>query len=182
MIPADETGESSGNICVRSSTPQTRRCIAISEELLAANEELFSNNEELAFTKLDLQPANEQLTSLKDELRARNACLAQLSGDLTSLLEGLEIPILVVHAGQRIRRVTPAARRLLNLANGDIDRPLHEVAFHLGILDWDHLFKEVADTPQVVEREMKDQNGHCHLLRIRLTPHPGTGSRVSSLR
>ena len=76
------------------------------EEILSANEELQSTNEELETSKEELQSTNEELNTLNDELRNRNFELGQANNDLANLLDAIRIPILLVGADLRIRRLT----------------------------------------------------------------------------
>jgi len=90
------------------------------EEVLSANEELQSTNEELETAKEELQSSNEELTTLNEELQNRNAELGQLANDLSNLLVGVSIPVIIVGGDRRIRRFTPAAEPLLNLIPTDV--------------------------------------------------------------
>jgi len=96
---------------------------AASEESLANNEELQTTNEELETAKEELQSSNEELTTLNEELRQRNDELEILGNDLTNLLLGVQIPVLVLDRRLHIRRFTPLAGKLLNLIESDAGRP-----------------------------------------------------------
>ena len=101
---------------------------AANEEILSSNEELQSTNEELETAKEELQSSNEELVTLNDELQHRNAELDVLTHDLTNLLVGVDIPVMVLDAELRVRRFTPMASTLLNLIAGDIGRPFSNIA------------------------------------------------------
>jgi two-component system CheB/CheR fusion protein len=140
---------------------------AANEEILSSNEELQSTNEELETAKEELQSSNEELVSLNEEMQHRNAELSRLGSDLSNLLAGVDIPVLVVDAELRIRRFTPVAEKLFNLIGADVGRPFSQIASNLDVDDWAPLFAEVTGSLRVVEREVRDRNGHWYTLRMR---------------
>src|SRR5262249_37220422 len=124
------------------------------EEALSANEELQSINEEVETAKEELQSSNEELTTLNEELQSRNVALAQMSTDITNLLTVMDIAILLVDRGLRIRRFTPAAGSLLNLLPLDIGRPLTDLRLSVQVADFEHLISDVIETLTPIEREV----------------------------
>jgi two-component system CheB/CheR fusion protein len=90
------------------------------EEILSANEELQSTNEELETSKEELQSTNEELNTLNDELRNRNSELGQANDDLANLLDSIRIPILLVDADLRIRRLTSLASDIFHVLPSDV--------------------------------------------------------------
>ena len=140
---------------------------AMNEEVLSSNEELQSTNEELETAKEELESSNEELTTLNDELQKRNAELSQLTDDLSNLLTGVNIPILFLDADLRIRRFTPLAGNVLNLIATDVGRPLTDIASTLDVADWGELTSQVIQHSQVIEREVRDREGHWYALRMR---------------
>ena len=130
---------------------------AANEEVLSSNEELQSTNEELETAKEELQSSNEELITLNDELQHSNAELNVLTHDLTNLLVGVDIPVLVLDASLRVRRFTPVAGTLLNLIPGDVGRPFSNIASNLDVADWKELFSEVTGQGQSIEREVSDR-------------------------
>ena len=66
------------------------------EDVLSINEELQSTNEELMTTKEELQAANRGALHLNDGLRQRNTELQTFSTDMSTLLETVDIPILML--------------------------------------------------------------------------------------
>jgi len=139
---------------------------AAGEESLANNEELQTTNEELETAKEELQSSNEELTTLNEELRQRNDELEILGNDLSNLLVGVQIPVLVLDRRLHIRRFTPLAGKLLNLIESDMGRPFHDLASTLSLRDWDACFLEVLDHARTVEREVKDRHGYWFSLRL----------------
>ena len=94
------------------------------EEALSSMEELQSTNEELETAKEELQSSNEELVTLNEQLQNRNTELSRLTDDMSNILSGVDIPIVILDRERRIRRFTPPAQKLLGLLPGDIDRPI----------------------------------------------------------
>ena len=138
---------------------------AANEEILSSNEELQSTNEELETAKEELQSSNEELVSLNDELQHRNTELVQLGDDLNNVLTGVDIPVLVLDSGLRIRRFTPPAQTLFNLIGEYVGRPFSQIQSNLELADWTLLFAEVTKNLRIVEREVRDRNGRWYMLR-----------------
>jgi two-component system CheB/CheR fusion protein len=137
------------------------------EEVLSTNEELQSTNEELETAEEELQSSNEELSTLNEELRNRNAELGQLANDLSNLLVGVNIPVIIVGGDRRIRRFTPAAEPLLNLIPADVGRPIRDVRPNIDVPDLDRLISEVSGKGSFVEREVQGRDGHWYFLRMR---------------
>jgi two-component system CheB/CheR fusion protein len=145
----------------------TEELKAANEEVLSINEELQSANEELETAKEELQSTNEELTTLNEELQNRNAELGQLANDLSNLLVGANIPILILGSDLRIRRFTPMAETVLNLIPADVGRPFSQIASTLHVPDLPELLAQVIDHLAVIEREVQDQQGRWFTLRMR---------------
>ena len=140
----------------------------MNEEALAANEELESTNEELQTAKEELQSSNEELSTLNEELRGRNAELTRLTGDLSNLLAGVNIPVVILDRDFRIRRFTPVAERMLHLGPEECGAAGGPCRVETGC---DGLgpgsFAEVMERLHTVEREIQDDQGHWYRLRVR---------------
>jgi len=149
---------------------------ATNEEALSSNEELQSANEELETAKEELQSANEELVTLNDQLQMRNVELGQLNSDLTNVLDGVNIPILILSTGRRIRRFTPQAGKLLNLLPGDVGRPIDNIRTNIDVPDLAGLIAEAVDAASVREREVQDRAGRWYSLRIR--PYRTTDGKI----
>jgi PAS domain-containing protein len=67
----------------------------------------------------------------------------------------------------RMRRFTPAAEKLLNFIPADIGRRLGEVRPNIDVDDLENLVGETIDTATLHEREVREQTGAWHLLRVR---------------
>jgi two-component system CheB/CheR fusion protein len=153
------------------------------EEVLSANEELQSTNEELETAKEELQSANEELTTVNDELQNRNIELDQLSNDLINILGSIEIPILMVGKDGKIRRVTPAAQKALNLQNSDVGRPIREVKSYFDVLglelDLEQKVAEVVETMTATETEIQD--GKSRWFRLQVRPYRTLDNRIDGV-
>lgn len=141
--------------------------LSANEELVSTNEELQSLNEEVESAKEELQSTNEELSTLNEELQTRNADLDSVNSDLVNILGSVEVPIVIVDAGRRIRRFTPKARPILNLLPSDVGRPIDDIKPTLAIENLDHLIAEVIDTITTHEEEVQDRNGRWYRLQIR---------------
>lgn len=137
------------------------------EEVLSANEELQSTNEELETAKEELQSSNEELTTLNEELQNRNAELGHLANDLSNLLVGVSIPVIIVGGDRRIRRFTPAAEPLLNLIPTDVGRPISDIRPNIDLPDLESLISEVSGKGSLVERDVLCRKGRWYSLRMR---------------
>ena len=140
---------------------------AASEEIQSSNEELRSTNEEIETAKEELQSANEELTTLNVELRDRNADLRALNDDLVNLLASVQVPVIIVGRDLRIRRYTGGTERLVNVIPTDVGRPLGDITPNIDVPDLVAMVRGVMETLDVVEREVRDDLGHWHALRIR---------------
>ena len=149
------------------------------EEILSSNEELQITNEELETAKEELQSANEELTTLNDELQNRNVELSTFADDLSSLLTGVNIPILILDDRRRIQRFTPAAQRVFNLIPTDIGRPFEDISSNLETPDWNELISRVTDQSQTVETDVAGRNGRWYSLRMR--PYKSSENKIDGV-
>ena len=153
-----------------------QRLAAANEEILSSNEELQSTNEELQTAKEEIQAANEELRTTNDELQHRNLEARHSSDDLLNLLKSVELPILMLQDDLRIRRFTPAARKIFNLIASDVGRLFSDIRPNINIPDLESLIREAIDTPTILEREVRDRAGRWYSLSIR--PYKTTENQV----
>jgi two-component system, chemotaxis family, CheB/CheR fusion protein len=149
---------------------------AATEEAQSSNEELQSTNEELETSKEELQATNEELTTVNDELNSRNLELGQLSNDLGNLLTSTHVPIIMVGADLRVRRITPVTERALNVAPGDVGRPIGDLRLSVEVPDLEALLGEVIETLTVKEREVEARDGRWYSVRVR--PYRTADNRI----
>jgi PAS domain S-box-containing protein len=129
--------------------------------------------------KEELQSANEELLTLNDELQQHNAELNALTHDLTETLLGVDIPVVVLDPDLRVRRFSPVAGTLLKLIPGDVGRPFISIASTLDVADWNELFSEATSKGRLIEREVRDRNGHRFSLRVR--PYKSGDSKIEGV-
>lgn len=137
------------------------------EEIESSNEELQSTNEELETAKEELQSTNEELTTLNEELSNRNIEMIQINSDLNNLLSSVHIPILMVDNTLNVRRATPTARKVFNIMETDIGRPLRELRPNIDVPDFEKLLRDVIDTLSIRERFVRDEKGRLYSMRVR---------------
>ncbi|WP_437969653.1 CheR family methyltransferase [Sorangium sp. So ce260] len=149
--------------------------LCTNEELLASNDELHRMNDALESAREELQSANQELTAINEELRSSNVALGLANDDLRNLLGSMNIPVLMLDADLRIRRVAGAADKLLGLAASDVGRSILEVKPR-SAADIAPVVAEVLDTRSTVERQVEDREGRLYLMRAR--PFRTTGNEV----
>jgi two-component system CheB/CheR fusion protein len=136
------------------------------EEILSSNEELQSTNEELQTAKEELQSANEELTTVNEQLQSRNSELTQVTNDLANLLTSTSIPMVMVGADLRVRRLTPAAQKVLNLLPSDVGRPIAHIRPAVEVPALEELVEGVIEQVRVWKTEVQDRDGRWWQLRI----------------
>ena len=136
------------------------------EEILSANEELQSTNEELETAKEELQSTNEELSTVNEQLKHRNLELNQTTNDLQNLLASTAIPVIMVGPDLRIRRLTPGARKIMNLLPADLGRPIGDLKANVDVPDLEALIGEVIEEVQVRERDVRGRDGRWYTMRV----------------
>jgi PAS domain S-box-containing protein len=136
-------------------------------EVQAGNEELQCINEELEAARAELQFANQGLETFNRELSRNNRQLVESNDDLSSLLSSVEVPVVMVDQHLRLRKFTPAAGKLLNLIPTDLGRSILDFKPHVEIQDLETMLRDVFDNLQVIEREVRDEQGHSYSMCVR---------------
>jgi two-component system CheB/CheR fusion protein len=139
---------------------------AANEEAQSSNEELQSVNEELETSKEEIQATNEELNTVNEELRRHNLDLAQANDDLANLLGSVQMAIVMLDAGLRIRRFTPPAQTMLNLIAADVGRPIKDLNLSFVLPDFEGQLRAAIEKGVTSEFEVLDQGGHLHALRV----------------
>ena len=101
---------------------------AANEELQSTNEELQSANEELTTSKEESQSMNEELQTLNQELQSKLDDLALAQSDMQNLLNSTDIATLFLDSALNVRRYTDQITRIIALREGDVGRPLTDLA------------------------------------------------------
>lgn len=136
------------------------------EELQSTNEELQSTNEELDTSREELQSTNEELRTVNSEHQMKIDELSKAYDDLNNLLGATEVATLFLDHDLRIRRFTPAARKLFRLMDRDVGRPLEDIA---SAVQYDNLLadiRSVNETLTRVDREIQDDGEVWYQMRI----------------
>ncbi len=137
------------------------------EEVQSSNEELQSTNEELETAKEELQSGNEELQTLNEELKNRNQALGRLNDDLANLQTNIDIAIVIVDSGLRIRRFTAAAQELLRISPSDVGGSIGNVTPGVHIEDLEKTIADVIDKLTPVSREVEGLDGRCYKMLVR---------------
>ncbi|MDO8848456.1 MAG: chemotaxis protein CheB [Coriobacteriia bacterium] len=140
---------------------------AAGERFQSSNEELRTINEEFQTAQEELQSTNEELTTLNDELRNRNTELGRLADDLNNVIEGVEIPILILDADLRIRRFTPETDVIVSIVPTDVGRPITDLRMKVGVPEFQDRICEVLQAGVPLETEVHSTDGRWYSVRIR---------------
>ena len=138
-----------------------------SERFQTGNEELRTINEEFQTAQEELQSTNEELTTLNDELRNRNVELGRLADDLNNVIEGVEIPILILDTELRLRRFTPRADEIVNIVPADVGRPITDFSMKVGIPGFEDAIRTVLREEALSQTEVRSAEGRWYSMRIR---------------
>lgn len=136
------------------------------EELQSTNEELQSANEELTTSKEESQSMNEELQTINVELRSKLDDLALAQSDMQNLLNSTDIATLFLDNELNVRRFTEHITRIIQLREGDIGRPLSDLA---STLIYPQLHADAKGTLRTLafsEKQIATTDGHWYTVRI----------------
>ena len=136
------------------------------EELQSTNEELQSANEELTTSKEESQSMNEELQTINAELHSKLDDLALAQSDMQNLLNSTDIATLFLDNALNVRRFTERITRIIHLRDGDIGRPLSDLASTLVYPELAVDAKETLRTLAVSEKQISTTDGHWFSVRI----------------
>lgn len=137
------------------------------EEIQSMNEELQSSNEELETSKEELQSVNEELSTVNAELQTKVADLSRSNNDMNNLLAGTGIGTIFVDHDLKLVRFTPAATKIINLIESDINRPIKHIASNmLGYNNLEKDLEKVLENLIPKEIEVKTVDGEYYIMRI----------------
>ena len=145
----------------------TDELAATNEEFIAANEELQSANEELQSAKEELQSTNEELSTVNDHLNHRNRELGEIADDLANVLASVEIPVIIVDKGLRVRRFTPAVKSIASFIPEDVGRPIDDLKLKVQVDDLSDRIQAVVDGRSPKDWEVQGHDGRWFRLQIR---------------
>jgi two-component system CheB/CheR fusion protein len=139
---------------------------AANEELQSTNEELQSANEELTTSKEEAQSMNEELQTINGELQTKLDDLALAQSDMQNLLNSTDIATLFLDNELNVRRFTEQISRVVHLREGDIGRPLSELATTLIYPELYADVKETLRTLAFTEKQIATTDGRWFSVRI----------------
>ena len=139
---------------------------AANEALQSVNEELQSTNEELTTTKEEAQSMNEELQTINGELQAKLDDLALAQSDMQNLLNSTDIATLFLDNDLNVRRFTEKTASIFHLRDGDIGRPLTDLA---NTLQYPQLNSDAHETLRTLtssEKQIPTTDGRWFSVRI----------------
>jgi two-component system, chemotaxis family, CheB/CheR fusion protein len=136
------------------------------EELQSTNEELQSANEELTTSKEESQSMNEELQTINAELHSKLDDLALAQSDMQNLLNSTDIATLFLDNALNVRRFTERITRIIHLREGDIGRPLSDLASTLIYPQLPVDAKDTLRTLAASEKQIGTTDGHWFNVRI----------------
>ena len=139
---------------------------AANEELQSTNEELQSANEELTTAQEEAQSMNEELRTINNELQTKLDDLALAQSDMQNLLNSTNIATLFLDGELRVRRFTDQVARVIHLREGDVGRPLSDLATTLVYPQLQAQAQEVMQTLVHCEQEVATTDGLWYAVRI----------------
>ena len=139
---------------------------AANEELQSTNEELQSANEELMTSKEEAQSMNEELQTINGELQSKLDDLALAQSDMQNLLNSTDIATLFLDNQLNVRRYTEQIARVIHLREGDIGRPLSDLASTLLYPELHADVKETLRTLAFSEKQIATRDGLWFTVRI----------------
>lgn len=136
------------------------------EELQATNEELMASNEELQSSNEELQSVNEELNTVNAEYQEKVMILNRLNADLDGMEKAVGIATVFVDEELHLTRYSPDAVDLFKLREGDIGRPLDDIAHRIHHSRLMEDIRHTLRTERPVERELMTDDGQSLLMRI----------------
>lgn len=140
---------------------------AANKELQSTNEELQSANEELTTSKEESQSMNEELQTLNQELQSKLDDLALAQSDMQNLLNSTDIATLFLDSALNVRRFTDQITRIFHLREGDVGRPLTDLATTLNYPELNDDARTTLKTLTFIEKEITTTDGLWYLVRIK---------------
>ncbi len=139
---------------------------AIELEALSVNEEFQATNEELLASKEELQSLNEELSALNSQLHETLERQRATANDLQNILRSTDVATLFLDLDLNIRYFTPATRVLFRVIQGDIGRPLADLASRAIDPRLVEDAQQVLETLQPRECEITTMSGDWFIRRI----------------
>jgi len=136
------------------------------QDLESSNEELKSSNEELRSLNEEMQSANEELETSKEEIQAGMEALAHSRSDLENVLHGTRIATVFLDRNGNINSFTPTIRDIYRVRDGDIGRPLEDIAYRAYEMPALPSADEVAALDAPIEHEIQTDESRWFSRRV----------------
>jgi len=149
------------------------------EELKANNEELQSANEEMETAREELQSINEELQTVNAELQEKNRQLVQVNDDIENLFSTTSTGSVFLDQKMRIKRFTPAVRKVFKLIETDIGRPLTDFASRLKGVDILSEAVEVLET--LNQKHIEIQTEDDEFFDVEIHPYRSTENIIEGV-
>jgi two-component system CheB/CheR fusion protein len=136
------------------------------EELQATNEEMMSSNEELQSSNEELQSVNEELNTVNAEYQEKIDILNRVNADLDNLIRVASDRTVFVDEQLQLTRYTPQAAQIFRIRQGDLGRPLDDLAH---TLDYPDLMRDLRATlaqEQPMEVSRTGEGGRHYLIKM----------------
>ena len=109
---------------------------------------------------------NEELQTINNELQSKLDDLALAQSDMQNLLNSTDIATLFLDNHLNVRRFTDQITRVIHLREGDVGRPLSDLATTLAYPQLCADAKETLRTLAISEKEIASHDGHWYSVRI----------------
>jgi two-component system CheB/CheR fusion protein len=136
------------------------------EKMMLMREELRAANEELETSKEASQTINEELRIVNNQLHTKIGELETTNDDLENLLRSTDLATIFLDLEFRIRRFTPAARRLISLMPADIGRSIRDYSPKVQDSSLLADAREVLETLSPIRADVSDGEGRAYIRRI----------------
>jgi two-component system CheB/CheR fusion protein len=113
-----------------------------------------------------MQSLNEELTTVNTEMQSKLEELSRTNDDMQNLLNSTEIATIFLDNELNIKRYTEEARRLVNLIQTDVGRPLGDLVSRLSYGQLVADCREVLRTLAFKQAEVHTAEGCWYLMRI----------------
>jgi two-component system CheB/CheR fusion protein len=137
------------------------------EELQRCKDEIHALRQEMGASAEELQAANEELQTLNQELQTKLDDLALAQSDMQNLLNSTDIATLFLDGDLNVRRYTEQITRIISLREGDIGRPLIDLASTLNCPALNDDARQTLKTLTFTEKEITTTDGFWFLVRIK---------------
>ena len=135
------------------------------EKLENTNQNLLASNEELQSTNEEYISVNEELQTINSEYQATISELSISNKDVDHLLQSTDIGTVFLDDKLHIRKFTNPIKKLINIDDIDLKRPLKNFTHNLKNINIYKEVKIILDSNQAIEKEVVSENDIHYLMR-----------------